>query len=722
MPAVRPLSSQEIPQADSLSSVRRVLEAVANGLRAKEQISTRTGISRRHVEYALLAARSLGWLDGPDGLQVTQAGLELLATEAGSREERVHQKRALVASEIVRRVAPDLLDPRAPSKETIARRILRATAGLGQKTAMRRAQTLVAWRTQVLAAQLGLFGQQVGSAGAVPPDVARRTLGGAAMSPRGKPPDGALPPRSTAAGAPPLPRDPAAVPSPPPARSGGSASPGVLFPEMRLPDDLQRDILRTNPWWRGEPGVVLPAARRDFVATIHKRLSYRLAPILVVRGPRQVGKTTAQEQVIADLLSRGVAPSHILRVQCDELPSLSRVQEPVLRVVDWYEGAVLGRTLNAAAHAGEPTYLFFDEVQNLSDWAVQLKHLVDSSTTQVLVTGSSALRIEAGRDSLAGRINTIEVGTLTLREIARIRFGEEIPPSLNGAGFESLGSFDFWRRLRATGRQQASLRDRAFKAFSERGGYPLVHARADVPWEHVADQLNETIIRRVIQHDLRLGDRGRQRDPLLLEEVFRLACRYAGQAPTPDRLVEEAQRALRANVGVHRVRHYLDFLDRTLLLRLVRPLEIRLKRTQGAPKLCLADHGLRASWLEERIPLDPSELASTPELAVLAGHLAESVAGAYLLNAGGLDVAHFPERAGEPEIDFVLTVGARRIPIEVKYGRRIKPVEDTAGLLSFIARSHYNAPFGILVTQEDLDVELDPRVIALPLSSLLLMY
>ena len=54
--------------------------------------------------------------------------------------------------------------------------------------------------------------------------------------------------------------------------------------------------------------------------------------------------------------------------------------------------------------------------------APQLKAIVDHHTLRVVVTGSSALRIEAGRDSLAGRITTLEIGTLLLREIAGLRF------------------------------------------------------------------------------------------------------------------------------------------------------------------------------------------------------------------------------------------------------------------------------------------------------------
>ncbi len=494
-----------------------------------------------------------------------------------------------------------------------------------------------------------------------------------------------------------------------------------LYPSMKLGDDLVRDLRRLNPWWEGRALPPQPMTRRHLVGQIHTRLERRLAPILVVRGPRQIGKTTAQLQVLGDLLERGLPGRTILRVQADELSALTELREPILRIVDWFEANVLGTTLNEAAQKGVRTYLFFDEVQNLRDWAPQLKHLVDSSATRVLVTGSSALRIEQGRDSLAGRIHTIEAGTLSLTEIANFR---KIPlgaPFLEDNGLEVMTRKEFWCELRSNGDRRKAERDAAFTFFSERGGYPLVHERAEVSWPALADQLNETVIKRVIQHDLRVGERGRKRDAALLEELFRMACRYVGQSPGVTLLAREAQRALGANVGPQRVRQYLRFLNDTLLLRLVEPLEIRLKKLRASPKICLADHGLRASWLQEIVPLDPAALSSEPHLANLAGRIAESVTGAALSTISHLDLAHFPARGAEPEIDFVLTIGTKRIPLEVKYRSRIDPLADTEGLRTFLEKSVNNAPFGILVTLNEADMVSDPRIVTLPLSSLLLL-
>jgi predicted AAA+ superfamily ATPase len=153
----------------------------------------------------------------------------------------------------------------------------------------------------------------------------------------------------------------------------------------------------------------------------------------------------------------------------------------------------------------------------------------------------------------------------------------------------------------------------------------------------------------------------------------------------------------------------------------VQPLEIRLKKGRGAPKICLADHGLRASWLQEVVPLDPQSLEREPHLADLAGRLAESIVGALLSTISNLDLAHLLARSDEPEVDFILTIGTRRIPLEVKYRRRIDPQVDTEGLRTFIEKTHNNAPFGILVTQSDDQTVADPRIAVVPLSSLMLL-
>lgn len=487
-----------------------------------------------------------------------------------------------------------------------------------------------------------------------------------------------------------------------------------------LSSGLEATLRDNNPWWRGERIYGLPPLRRWAFDTVLSGLKQGLAPVTVLRGPRQIGKTTLLNQTIDALMKEGVDSRRIFRVQFDELPELKKVSEPILELSRWFAETILGKSLNQAAIDGEQAFIFLDEVQNLADWAPQLKHLVDINPVRVLVTGSSALRIEAGRDSLAGRISTLEMGPLLLREIAELRkFGNLVAP-LRPNGLGPLKEKAFWLSLRAFGEKNSAVRNLAFSAFSERGAYPISQARPDQAWEKTADYLNETVIRRAIQHDLRMGAKGQRRDEHLLEEVFRLTCRYIGQAPAQAMYLEEVNQAMHGNIGWQRILAYLKFLDGTLLIRLIEPLELRLKQRRGASKLCLCDHTLRAAWLQENVPLAPEKLALSPHLADIAGRIAESTVGYFFRSIINLDVAHFPERGAEPEVDFILTVGEQRIPVEVKYRRRIE-YNDTFGLRSFIEKAHYAAPFGILVTLADEEATDDPRIVSLPLSSLLLM-
>jgi predicted AAA+ superfamily ATPase len=487
-----------------------------------------------------------------------------------------------------------------------------------------------------------------------------------------------------------------------------------------LPPGLEGAVRDANPWWRGDRQSSLPPLRRWLFPSLLDALEHGLAPAQALRGPRQVGKTTLLNQIIDELLSQGVRPERLFRLQFDEIPGLDRLSSPILDLTRWYRENILRKTFQRADQDGERAYIFLDEVQNLADWAPQLKYLVDMNPVRVLVTGSSALRIEAGRDSLAGRISTFDMGPLLLREIGELRGFGRVKPLIPANGTAPLRDKATWRDLAGYGRDNSEFRRLAFRAFSQRGAYPVAQVRSDQPWEQVADFLNETVIQRAIRHDLRLGLRGMKRDEQLLEEVFRLACRYVGQAPNQALYLSEVRQAMAASIGWQRILSYLKFLDGTLLIRLIEPLELKLKRRKGSSKLCLCDHALRAAWLQEVVPLAPEDLEANAHLSDLAGRIAESTAGYFFRSIRGLDVAHFPERAAEPEVDFILTIGEQRIPVEVKYRRRID-YRDTFGVRSFLEKAHYNAPFGVLVTLDD-DVSIDdPRIVCVPLSSLLLL-
>ena len=122
----------------------------------------------------------------------------------------------------------------------------------------------------------------------------------------------------------------------------------------------------------------------------------------------------------------------------------------------------------------------------------------DFSAVKVVVTGSSALRIERGGHRMAGRMSTLEAGTLSVSEIAEFQVGplEHFP---HEESFMQWHRLEFWQELVEYGRRNAEARDQAFSLFSERGGYPVAHDPSQPPadWPTLARRLNEGVIRPV---------------------------------------------------------------------------------------------------------------------------------------------------------------------------------------------------------------------------------
>lgn len=490
----------------------------------------------------------------------------------------------------------------------------------------------------------------------------------------------------------------------------------------KLPEELVTTLLEQNPWWEGKPWKRTEPYRRWAYHELVQRVDSGIAAIIALRGTRQVGKSELQSQFIEELLlQREVPPSHLLRVQFDEVPKLGQFESPVLEIVRWFEEAILKEPINAAAQRDETVYLFFDELQNLIGWENQLKHLVDHRSVKVIATGSSALRIAQGQDSLAGRISLIHLGPLRLREISAIRFEENLPPAVaKPNGLETWTTPEFWRGLLSYSTQHGILLRRSFDAFANYGGYPICHKLdQDLPIDRfrMRDQIQTMVIDRTIRHDLKAGPSGTHRNSEIVEAVFRQVCRYAGQAVGPPKIIQELQQLGHHSISEKAVRDAIRFLADSLLISEIPPFEGIGKKAGHPSKLCLCDHFVREAWLQEQVPLTADEFEKAPESVITqAGHMAESIVGAYFTSVPGLEVSWLPETSNESEIDFVLTVGLKRIPVEVKYRRQLK-TSDSSAVRSFVAQTKYNAPFGIVITREDAGE--NDNVFFIPLHTLL---
>jgi len=142
------LFSGDIPQADSLDSVRRIVEVVHDGLVTRNEIGLATGYSPRHVQYKIASAVILGFLEKLEEIKVTHIGKIWLQKQVSSNDESIFLKNCIEKTKVYQLVAQDLFESARPDKKVLAKRII-DHGNLSESTALRRASTLIAWSNRI---------------------------------------------------------------------------------------------------------------------------------------------------------------------------------------------------------------------------------------------------------------------------------------------------------------------------------------------------------------------------------------------------------------------------------------------------------------------------------------------------------------------------------------------------------------------------------------------
>ncbi|HEX2579951.1 MAG TPA: ATP-binding protein [Rhabdochlamydiaceae bacterium] len=132
--------------------------------------------------------------------------------------------------------------------------------------------------------------------------------------------------------------------------------------------------------------------------------------IKVAIGMRRSGKTYFLYQTIRKLVDGGLPLNRILYINFEDDRILPLDYKAMGKMVDlWY-------TLHPDNH-NHCCYLFFDEVQNVKDWALVLRRIHDKKNVQIYVTGSSAkLLSKEIATSLRGRSLSIEIAPYNYKE------------------------------------------------------------------------------------------------------------------------------------------------------------------------------------------------------------------------------------------------------------------------------------------------------------------
>lgn len=169
---------------------------------------------------------------------------------------------------------------------------------------------------------------------------------------------------------------------------------------MALSDE---EIAAQNPWWTSsswraaDPHLTsLQAQPMRLAADLATSLDLRQPGIHVVRGPRQVGKSTDLKLLVERALTGGVPARSVVYLALDLLQGrhLSELAATVRRALDLAAGE-------------SPGLLLLDEVTAVEGWQTAIKALWDSGPIReevVVCTGSSAIDLQRGTaERLPGR-------------------------------------------------------------------------------------------------------------------------------------------------------------------------------------------------------------------------------------------------------------------------------------------------------------------------------
>lgn len=403
-----------------------------------------------------------------------------------------------------------------------------------------------------------------------------------------------------------------------------------------------------------------------FARKITPRIELALSdtPVVLVVGPRQVGKTTLVRQL--------ARPGMQYITLDDEATRLSVTDDPV--------GLIRG--LDRAV---------IDEVQRVPELLLAIKKTVDEDRRpgRFLLTGSANLMtLPNVADSLAGRMETQQLLPLSQAEI------ESSPTNWIQAIF--AGNIPTVTNL-AVG---ADLVKRVLK-----GGYPEAIARADdqrrMQWAHA---YIDSILARDVS-DIAQVDK-LDKMPRLFEALAHTAGQISNYTKLGGQVGLDSKTASR----------YVGIFEQLYLIRRVPVWATnRLNRVVKTPKLQFIDSGLLAAVIElghEELARDRTRFGALLETFVYAELLkhANSAKNRYRL--------FFYRDVNGREVDIVLENAAGDVvAVEVKASATVRR-KDLQGLRKFAALAGHRFKLGVLLYDGDQTLPFGDGVWAAPISTL----
>lgn len=165
-------------------------------------------------------------------------------------------------------------------------------------------------------------------------------------------------------------------------------------------------IIKINPWFTtGKvPSSKLESFKRREFSTLEQTLTNTEMATLIIGG-RRVGKSVLMYQLIDSLLKKGMRPDRVLFIQGDN-PILNEFAQTgrILRIIlDIYQKYITKKSFDEET---EELYIFLDEAQNIQDWQLEVKSIIDLKyRVKFVITGSSSRELRQGaQNPMTGRM------------------------------------------------------------------------------------------------------------------------------------------------------------------------------------------------------------------------------------------------------------------------------------------------------------------------------
>jgi predicted AAA+ superfamily ATPase len=350
--------------------------------------------------------------------------------------------------------------------------------------------------------------------------------------------------------------------------------------------------------------------------------------IVVIRGPRQAGKTTLMKLIAEKMQGKKVF------VNLDILSNRNSIAESPIDYVKRVKGKGKGRLL-----------LFLDEVQRLENAGEILKIIYDEfkGGVKIFASGSSSLEIKQKvLGFLVGRAMVFTLYTFSFGEFLNAK-----DPGLYKVFKERNASVLEYIEKGIEPMPKALSEDllRMWKEYVVYGGYPeVVKAKNVVLKESLLSNLVDLYIEKDIVSYFKIEDTRE------FESFLRILSFNDAQMLPLSNVANDS------NITLYKAKLYLDIIENTYIAMRVYPYYKSVATSiRKTPKIYFLDLGLRNAILKNMLPYDKRDDI---------GKLAENFVFRELF-ALGKELKYWRTKSGG-EMDFVIEEHDTLVPIEVK--------------------------------------------------------